>query len=176
MLPENEPVRDAQHPFLGWSDSPDAAEAKWKAGEAAVFDRDTTLYAVWNARYNVISGAGSVWVRKSKITLRFIADGDIRYFTELRIDGERFTKGVEISSGSTVADIKPWALDTLSDGTHTITFQYVDGEASAPFTIRKALPPTGDPSDPALWLFLIVLGTAGIILAGVRAYTVKKKR
>ena len=176
LLPESEPVWDAQHLFLGWSDNPEAAEAKWKAGAAAVFDRDTTLYAVWNARYKVISGAGSVWVRKSKITLRFIADGDIRYFTELRIDGERFTKGVEISSSSTVADIRPWALETLAVGTHTITFQYEDGEASASFTIQKALPPTGDQSNPALWLFLILFGLAGITLVGVLAHSAKKKR
>ena len=175
-LPDSEPVWDAQHLFLGWSDNPDAAEAKWKAGAPAVFSQDTTLYAVWKAQYKVISGADSVWVKKSTVTLRFIADGDIRYFVELEIDGKRFTKGVEISSGSTVADIKPWALETLSVGMHTITFIYEDGETSAPFFIRKAPPPTGDRSDPALWLLLIVLGMAGIAVVGIRAYTAKRKR
>ena len=176
LLPASEPVWDAQHLFLGWSDDPEAAEAKWKAGAAVVFDQDTTLYAVWNAQYKVISGAGSVWVKKSTKTLRFIADGDIKYFVELRIDGKRFTKGVEISSGSTVADIKPWALETLSVGKHTITFKYEDGEASADFTIQKALPPTGDRFDPALWLLLFVLGMAGITVAGVLIRAARKKR
>ncbi|MBR0266593.1 MAG: InlB B-repeat-containing protein [Clostridia bacterium] len=176
LLPASEPVWDAQHLFLGWSDDPEAAEAKWKAGAAVVFDQDTTLYAVWNAQYKVISGSGSVWVKKSTVTQRFIADGDIRYFVELRIDGKRFTKGVEISSGSTVADIKPWAMETLSAGMHKVTFVYEDGEASAPFTVKKALPPTGDRSAPALWLFLILFGLAGITLVGVLAHSAKKKR
>ena len=175
-LPESEPVWDAQHLFLGWSDDPEAAEAKWKAGAAAVFNQDTTLYAVWDAQYKVISGSGSVWVKKSTVTQRFIADGDIRYFVELRIDGKRFTKGVEISSGSTVADIKPWAMETLSAGMHKVTFVYEDGEASAPFTVQKALPPTGDRSAPALWLTLVMLGIAGLVLPGMLSRTARRKK
>ena len=66
-------------------------------------------------------------------------------------------------------------MEKLSAGTHTVTFVYEDGEASAPFIVRKELPPTGDRSNPALWLFLIVLGLAGITMTGVRAYTARKK-
>ena len=176
LLPESEPAWDPQHLFLGWSSDPEAGGPEWKAGGAAIFDRDTILYAVWDARYKVISGAGSVWVKKSNVPLRFVADGNVMYFTELQIDGKRFSKGVKISSGSTVADIRPSALETLSAGKHTITFKYEDGEASASFTVKKALPPTGDPSDPALWLLLIVIGTAGITTVGFCAYTAKKKR
>ena len=83
---------------------------------------------------------------------------------------------MNISSGSTVAEIEPWALETLSIGDHTITFRYEDGEASADFTVQKALPPTGDRSDPALWLLLVVLGMAGITMAGVRMRAARKKR
>ncbi|MCR5565771.1 MAG: InlB B-repeat-containing protein [Clostridiales bacterium] len=176
LLPESEPVWDAQHLFLGWSDNPEAVEARWKAGAAAVFNQDTTLYAVWKARYSVIEGSGSVWTKGSGKTQRFVADGNIMYFTELRIDGKRFDNGVRITSGSTVADISPEAMEKLSVGMHKVEFVYEDGEASAPFIIRKKLPPTGDQSDPLLWLLLIGLGTAGIAVAGIRARAEKKKR
>ncbi|MBP5725748.1 MAG: InlB B-repeat-containing protein, partial [Clostridia bacterium] len=176
LLPGSKPAWDAQHLFLGWSDHPEAVEAKWKAGAAAVFDQDTTLYAVWKAQYKVIEGAGSVWTKGSGKTQRFVANGNITYFTELRIDGKRFTDGVKISSGSTVAEIEPRAMEKLSLGKHTVTFVYEDGEASAPFIVRKTLPPTGDRSHPALWLFLILFGLAGITLVGVLAHSAKKKR
>ena len=173
-LPVKEPVWDGQHLFLGWSDSPDAAEAKWKAGDVAAFDQDTTLYAVWKAQYKVIEGAGSVWTKGSGKTQRFVADGNVMYFTELRIDGKRFADGVKITSGSTVADIEARAMEKLSVGTHSVTFVYEDGEASATFTVNKKYPPTGDQNHPALWLIMILLGTAGIILAGV-LHTQKKR-
>ncbi len=67
-------------------------------------------------------------------------------------------------------------MEKLSVGTHSVTFAYEDGEASATFTVSKKYPPTGDTNHPALWLLLILLGTAGIILAGVCAHTEKKKR
>ncbi len=190
-LPESEPIRDAQHLFLGWSQNPDAVEARWKAGAVAIFDQDTTLYAIWSARYQVTEGAGSVWVKGSGKPQRFVADGNMTYFTELRIDGKRFEKGVEITSGSTVADISPWAMETLSEGMHTITFRYEDGEASATFSIApqpedretpatdaddKVLPQTGDSSGSLLWLLLIVSGIAGMVLVGVRAHAGKRKR
>ena len=53
--------------------------------------------------------------------------------------------------------------------------EYEDGEASATFTVSKKYPPTGDKNHPALWLLLILLGTAGITLAGVCAHTEKKR-
>ena len=59
-------------------------------------------------------------------------------FKELRIDGVPFHEGVNISSGSTIADISAKAMETLSVGKHTVTFVYVDGEASADFSYRKS--------------------------------------
>ena len=169
-LPEEEPAWDGQHGFLGWSRDPEAARAEMKPGSVAVFEKDTKLFAVWNAHYQVTEGAGSVWTKGSTAAQRFVADGNITYFTEFRIDGKRFTEGVEITSGSTVAVIKPWAMQKLSAGTHTVTFVYEDGEASATFTVKQNMPPTGDAGRPALWLGLLLCGTAGLILAGRRRH------
>ena len=176
QLPESEPVWDGQHLFLGWSDSPDAAEAKWKAGDVAAFDQDTTLYAVWKAQYKVIEGAGSVWTKGSGKTQRFVADGGRKYFKELRVDGLPFAEGVKISSGSTVADISPKAMGKLSAGDHTITFVYVDGQALASFTVLNDVPKTGDAGRPLLWLFLVLSGITGLALLGAMAFNPKRKK
>ena len=175
-LPDKIPSWDGQHTFQGWSTDPRAKAPQWEAGEAVIFEQDTTLYAVWKVHYTVISGAGSTWHQHSIKTQRFIADGNIMYFTELLIDGKRFENGVEITSGSTIADIKPWAMEQLSAGTHTVTFVYEDGEASAFFYVKRRLPPTGDTGHPALWLILVLSGTAGLALWGRKSYIARKKK
>ena len=174
-IPLQQPSWDPQHDFLGWATDPDAKEPEWHAGDVALFKQDTVLYAVWDPHYKVIEGAGSVWFKGSGKTQRFVADGNLKYFKELRIDGLPFSKGVEISSGSTVADISPDAMETLSVGEHTVTFVYVDGEASAGFTVDKKLPPTGDTGHPSLWLMLVLLGAAGL-LTGFLPRTAKRKK
>jgi len=175
QIPVQQPSWDPQHDFLGWAADPDAKEPEWKAGDTELFRQDTTLYAVWNPHYKVIEGAGSVWTKGSGKTQRFVADGDLKYFKELRIDGRPFNEGVHISSGSTVADISAKAMETLSVGSHTVTFVYVDGEASADFTVQKQLPPTGDTGHPALWFMLIILGAAGLLL-GILPLAAKRKK
>ena len=78
---------------------------------------------IWNdVDYRVIEGAGSVWYKGSGKTQRFVASGDVILFKELRIDGVPFHEGVNISSGSTIADIRAKAMETLSVGKHTVTF------------------------------------------------------
>ena len=175
-LPEEKPAWDGQHEFLGWSRDPEAAQAEMNPGSEALFEKDTKLYAVWRARYRVTEGAGSVWIKGSGKKQRFVADGNITYFTELRIDGKRFDDGVEITSGSTVADISARAMEKLSVGKHTVTFAYEDGEASAPFSVQPKIPPTGDADRPALWLVLVLLGLSGLVLAGPIARAGRKKK
>jgi hypothetical protein len=175
VLPAQQPSWDAQHDFLGWSSDPEAAEPRWKPGDAMLPDQDIALYAVWHAHYRVTEGAGAVWTKGSGKTQRFVADGDVKYFKELRVDGQPFSKGVRISSGSTVADISAKTMETLSVGDHTVTFVYVDGEASAQFTVRQKMPPTGDADHPWLWLSLMALGIAGLALYGRHLRATKKK-
>lgn len=175
QLPAQQPSWDAQHDFLGWSADPKAAEPELKPGGTALFEQDTVLYAVWNPHYKVIEGAGSVWVRGSGKTQRFVADGNVIYFSKLLVDGQPFETGVKISSGSTVADISAKAMEALSDGEHTITFVYVDGEASAPFSVQRKLPPTGDRALPGLWCSLILLGIIGLGFAGRTARLKRRK-
>jgi len=128
--------------------------------------------------YRVIEGAGSVWYKGSGKTQRFVASGDVILFKELRIDGVPFHEGVNISSGSTIADISAKAMETLSVGKHTVTFVYADGEASADFSVQKKLsPPTGDAGNPTLWFLLLILGAAGVcLLLRILPYTAKRRK
>lgn len=162
--------------FLGWSEKPNAVRPEYKAGKAYYFDQDTTLYAVWGVQYKVTYGAGSVWIKGSGKPQRFIANGAVKDFVELRVDNLPFNDGVTISSGSTIADISPKVMEKLSNGTHTVTFIYTDGTASAKFTVQPKYPPTGDANHPALWLILVVSGIAGIALVGKRAFTARRKK
>ena len=175
-LPGEQPTWDAQHDFLGWSDDPQATKPAWGPDSTVLFDQDTILYAIWDPHYKVIEGAGSIWLKGSGKIQRFVANGDLKYFKELQVDGLPFNDGVHFSSGSTVADISAEAMETLSVGNHTVTFVYVDGEASAPFTVQKKLPPTGDTGHPALWLFLILSGILGLALLGRQSHSAGKKR
>ncbi len=176
QLPGQQPSWDAQHDFLGWAADPQAAAPQWKAGSTVLFDQDTSLYAIWKAHYMVIEGAGSVWTKGSGKTQRFVADGNVKYFEELRVDGRPFNEGVHISSGSTIADISASAMERLSVGSHTVTFVYKDGLAAASFTVQKKLPPTGDTGHPVLWLFLVVFGIAGLALLSKAVHAREKQR
>ena len=164
------------HAFLGWSEKPDATKPEYKPGKAYYFDQDTKLYAVWGTRYRVVYGAGSTWTKGSGKTQRFIANGDVKDFVELRVDNLPFNDGVTISSGSTIADISAKAMEKLAVGEHEIMFIYTDGTASANFYVESKYPPTGDANHPALWLILAVSGIAGIALVGKRAFTARRKK
>ena len=162
LLPAQKPSWDAQHDFKGWAENPGEAEAKWQPGDAFMPRQSTVLYALWKAHYRITEGAGSVWTKGSGKAQRFVADGNKRYFKELLVDGKPLNGDITITDGSTVAVIDASTMETLSIGSHMVTFVYIDGEATVPFTVRKKLPPTGDAGQPWLWLGLMILGGAGL--------------
>ena len=150
---------DPQHDFLGWSESSRSAAAQYHPGDSIRMIRDIRLYAVWKAHYKIIRGNGSKWRQRTTTGLRFVADGNIRYFHHLLIDGKVITSDrYTLTSGSTVADLPAKLLNSLPVGKHTITFVYDDGAAEGTFTILKRIPDTGDSSSPLLWALLVLLG------------------
>ena len=173
------PTWDGQHTFLGWSVSGSSKTAEYKPGENARFDKDTVLYAVWKIAYTITEGNGSEWQQKSEKGLKFVADGNIQYFSTLLIDGHPLDSSMyTLESGSTVVTLKPDYLENLASGRHTIRFAYKDGNADGYFTVTEApptptptptatpsptptpkpVPKTGDSSNPALWIALMILG------------------
>ena len=161
VLDSAAPVWDGQHRFLGWSRDAGAKRPEYGPGDTAHVDGDTVLFAVWNVSYRITEGNGATWYRKSGKGLRFTADGSLRYFRFLRIDGQTVSEGdYDLSSGSTVAVLKKAYLGSLSDGTHSISFVYSDGTADGTFTVTRKLPPTGDRDNPVLWAGMILLALA----------------
>ena len=75
-----------------------------------------------------------------------------------------------------IADIGAATMEKLSVGAHTVTFVYMDGQASATFFVQSKIPPTGDTNRPALWSLLILIGVAGLALQGAMTYKAKRKK
>ena len=149
--------------------------------------------------YKIIEGANGSWTQNTDGTLKVRANGDFSKFTGVKVDGILIdAKNYTAKSGSTIVTLKPEYLQTLSEGSHTLTFIYVDGECSTKFAVKAAAkqvdvtppetvvktpdqskpvdqttpksPKTGDESNPFVWL---LLGVVSMSAAGIMIY--KKK-
>ena len=152
-----------------------------------------------SAQYEVIEGVNGSWTQNTDGTLKVRANGDFSKFTGVKVDGTPVdAKNYTAVSGSTIVTLKPEYLRTLSEGSHTLTFIYVDGECSTKFAVKAAAkqadvtppetvvktpdqskpvdqttpksPKTGDESNPFVWLLLAVVSMSA---AGIMIY--KKK-
>ena len=100
------------------------------------YDKGTT--------YKVTEGAGGTWIKGDSATLLFKANGSITRFTGIQVDDAAVDPAMYTAvNGSTVVTLKREYLDSLSLGSHTLTFVYTDGEAGTYFTILTAA--SGDP-------------------------------
>lgn len=134
--------------------------------------------------YRIIAGNGSQWTVGEDGTITITANGPIEKFTGIEVDGKAVDAGnYTIKSGSTIITLKPEYLNTLSVGKHILTVIYTDGEVSGEFEIVKEsetstlgndAPETGDNSNLALWLGLMI--AAGCGLSGIMTYNRKKKQ
>ena len=102
---------------------------------------DTKIYAKWNkivTEYNILEGANQTYTINSAKDLVIKADGDINKIIELKMDKETLTKkNYNLENGSTIAILKSNYLDTLPEGSHTLTFAYTDGEVSTNIIIEE---------------------------------------
>lgn len=104
--------------------------------------RDTTCNVCGYKRtlptYNFIDGANGEWIKNSGKDLGFKADGEISKFTGVKVDGtligaDKYTA----ITGSTLVTLKKDYLETLSDGKHTLTVVYTDGECTTEFEVKN---------------------------------------
>lgn len=102
--------------------------------------------------YKVLEGANSSYTLNKGASLTVRADGELGKFVALLVDGKELTRETHytVKSGSVIATIKNAFLDTLSEGSHRLTFKYNDGEASTSFAVAKApaVPDNTNPSTP----------------------------
>ena len=116
--------------------------------------------------YKITVGNKATWYKNSSKTLSFTANGSIKDFQGVQVDGKTLAeKSYSVKSGSTVVTLKSAFLQSLSTGKHTVTILFDDGAAQGTFQIAEGLdntnPETGDSFNPGLWVSLMVLSLAG---------------
>ena len=124
----------------------------------------------------IIEGENQEWVIDSDKNARFVSNADFDEFMEVLVDDRTLDpKHYIVSEGSTVVELKVSYLKTLALGEHTLSIISRSGRADTVFTIvkepGKKPPQTGDSSNPALWLALMII--SGGALAGA---AISKKR
>ncbi len=101
--------------------------------------------------YQILEGNHSQWENDGNRNLVFKANGPVRKFTGILVDGKQVDTGnYTAESGSTVITLKAAFLGTLSNGRHSLTVLYTDGKTSAVFETLEKSPgddTSGNPSD-----------------------------
>lgn len=87
--------------------------------------------------YTMLEGMNGEYILGGSVPAYFRADGAYDKFTGVSVDdillgGDDYTS----QSGSTIVNLLPGYLNTLSEGQHTLTIHYVDGAASTVFTLK----------------------------------------
>ena len=141
--------------------------------------------------YDIISGDGSEWKEVEGGTVTLVANGLFDKFTGIEVDGALVDEEYyEAKSGSTIITLKHSYLETLSDGEHSITIVYVDGDTSGTFNTlahnetedipqddpqddpqdkpqdKPTTPETGDNNSLWLWFALLFVG-GGLTLTSI---------
>ena len=168
------------------------------AGYGAYINTITLNFGNAPFEYVILEGANQTHTVNQDGSLTVKANGDISKFVKLLVDKiEVAEKDRTIVSGSTVATLSKEFLDTLSEGTHELTFVYTDGEVSTNFTIARVSMPTqtgGDVGTPVagtpvqllskspitgdniiLWIILLLISVNGLIATEVYIRKVFKK-
>lgn len=128
--------------------------------------------------YRITEGSGSTFTKGSSAGLTFTANGAYSKFTGIEVDGKAVdADGYTVENGRTVITLKAEYLETLAAGKHTLTVLYTDGEATGTFTVAEKpaevvdddteSPQTGDDSNIALWIAVLLASGAGISVTAV---------
>lgn len=125
--------------------------------------------------YKITRGDKATWYRQSTKTLSFTANGDIKAFEGVEIDGKDLADKYYSVENGTVVTLKKDFLQKLSVGKHTITILFEDGEAQGTFRVSEGLdatnPETGDRFNMGLWMTLMSVSAAG----GIGLFVFRKK-
>ena len=117
--------------------------------------------------YDIIKGDGDKWTEGNTSGLSFTANGPFSKFVGVEVNGKEVdAKYYDAKSGSTVITLKQSYLKKLSDGKHTITVLYTDGETTGTFQIlaQSTSPATGDDSNIMLWTGLLCVSTLTLVV------------
>ena len=105
-------------------------------GKTSLYDMSDVTIVI--PTYQIIDGADSDW-QKGDTGLTIRANGEFSKFTGVKVDGVVVdSKHYTAKEGSTIVTFKTEYLKTLSEGDHTITVSFTDGEASTTVTIMPS--------------------------------------
>lgn len=89
--------------------------------------------------YKILEGENQTYTISKGNNLTIKANGDLSKFIELKVDNVTVDpSNYSLISGSTVITLKNTYLDTLSEGEHSLTFVYSDGNATTKLKIAKS--------------------------------------
>jgi len=117
--------------------------------------------------YDIIKGDGGKWTKGTSNGLPFTANGLFSKFVGVEVDGKEVdAKYYDAKAGSTIITLKQSFLKRLSNGEHTITVLYTDGETSGTFSIlaESSTPATGDDSNIMLYGSMSVMSLAALVI------------
>ena len=94
--------------------------------------------------YGFLEGTSTRYIRGSADGMTLKVNADISKFSFLvQIDGNQISAAnYSVTSGSTVVTLASAYLNTLAVGSHTIVINFIDGAATALFTVEEAAPAT----------------------------------
>ena len=94
--------------------------------------------------YGFLEGTSTRYIRGSADGMTLKVNADISKFSFLvQIDGNQVSAAnYSVTSGSTVVTLASAYLNTLAVGSHTIVISFIDGAATALFTVEEAAPAT----------------------------------
>ena len=124
----------------------------------------------------IIAGAGGTWQKGAEDGLSFTSNAAFADFVKVQVDGKDLaTSDYEVEEGSTVVTLKTSYLKTLSVGKHTLAIVSDTGTATTEFTIKAApateddtqSPETGDDSNIALWIAVMLAAGAGLTATAI---------
>ncbi len=144
----------------------------------------------------VTAGAGGTWQKGGNEGLSFTSNAAFADFVKVQADGKDLAASdYEVREGSTVVTLKVSYLEMLLAGKHTIAIVSATGTATAEFTVEAApastapaqpapsqptpaasapaangvtqSTPTGDDSNIALWIAVMLAAGAGLAAAAI---------
>ncbi len=130
---------------------------------------EVTVIRETDKTYTVVKGAYSVWIRKDGKSIYMEVDGPGKELIGVEVDGERISQSHYQTTESEYLIFRFWPryLKTLSLGTHSVVFQFRDGEAKATLVVwnHADSPETGD----AIGLPMAAMAlSGGLLLAWIR--------
>ena len=89
--------------------------------------------------YKIIEGADQTIIIGKNKDIIIKADGEFNKFLNVSMDGKEIEKeNYTAASGSTIITLKSEYVSSLSEGDHTVTIHYTDGQAQTKLTVKNA--------------------------------------